>query len=192
MVDKTHTVVSESFPSAAPPSAGAHYLMPRSLYLSIGAANPEDWVLIWGDPDNVGISAGGGVAPSRMARAINISGFGVTGPTAPLTTVTMPEWAGIPYGLELQVPGVSAGVTLPIDLDFSAIGSNCIFDFQGDFEGVTAVQDGAVLKLQVTESVYIKFSYLEWNYDGDGVTVNGIYGSMTVTPLPAYTQVESV
>lgn len=189
MVDKIHTVVSEDFPSVAPPSVGAHYVTPRSLYLAIGAANPEDWVLIWGEPENVGVSAGDPVEPTRTARAISISAFGQAGPTAPLTIVTMPDWAGLPHGLEIQVPGVGAGVTVPIDVDFTAIGPNCSFDFQGDADGVTAVQEGSVLKLQVTASVTISFAYMEFSVDGS--TIDGIYGSMKVLPLGSYTPVAS-
>ena len=189
MVDKVHTVVSESFPSAAPPSVGAHYVMPRSLYQAIGAANPEDWVLIWGEPENVGFAAGNEISPPRTARVISVSAFDEAGPAAPLTTVTMPDWAGLPHGLAIQVPGVGAGVTVPIDLDFSAIGPNCSFDFQGDFDGVTALQEGSVLKIQVTASVTISFAYMEFSIDGS--TIDGIYGSMKVSPLGAYAPVES-
>lgn len=190
MVDKVHTVASEDFPSAAPPSVGAHYVMPNSLFMSIGATTPEDWVLIWGDPQNVGFNAGSEITPARTARLISIAAFDEAGPTAPLTVVTMPQWEGIPYGLEVQVPGVGAGVTVPIDLDFSAIGANCSFDFQGDFAGVTALQDGPVLKLQVTAQVSISFAYMEFSRDGS--TIDGIYCSMKVSPLGSYTPVESV
>jgi hypothetical protein len=188
MVDKIHTIVATEWPSEAPPSIGCHYMYSDAIFFGTGTTNPEDWVQIRGAQEGVGFNAGATFSPTRMQRLIAIDATGEAGPTAPVTTLEMPAWGGLPHGFAIDVTSVAAGVTVPIDLDFSALGNTNAFGFQGDVAGVTATQDGNVLKLLVTDVVRISFDYLEWQMNESSAIV-GIYLTLRVTPN-AYVAVE--
>ena len=150
MPNITHVVTGATWPSTAPPSVGAHYIMvdadenpTGSLWFAVAAEHPEDWVLVKGNAKGLyadinHVSATQAV--DRMTRLVSLSvGFDLEGAQA-LVDVKFP----FPMG----------GITMP----------------EGA-EGVTAAVGEDVLRLTITQDIRLTFKGIEYAAEGGDPTM---------------------
>ena len=183
----TAVVVGDDYPLEAPPSAGALYLYDSMVYLALGAEDVEDWVQLLGPGEFFGGSIGTTLqtlSVPPMARALRFQAVDAVGPTAPLTTLTMPAWRRTPHGMSISIEGVQPGVEIRLNIDCGAAcpepGTAEFFITDGA-AGVSATfnPDDNILELSITSSVELVFSSMFVNPAG------GIYAELTVRPWVA-------
>lgn len=180
MPNITHVVTGATWPSTAPPSVGAHYIMvdadenpTGSLWFAVAAEQPEDWVLVKGNAKGLyadinHVSATQAV--DRMTRLVSLSvGFDLEG-TQALAVVELPDSPVIREDLVLEVLAINGrSVTARVDVKFPyPIGGITMPD---GAEGVTAAVGEDFLRLTVTQDIRLTFKGIEYVAEGGDPTV---------------------
>lgn len=186
MPTKTHTIVGTDFPDSAPPSVGAHFIFPGgadAMFFSVGTTQPEHWIQFRGIKKADSVEFGNTLPVGRMVRSLEVGGAEQTGPSAPISTLTFPAWQAAPHGLEILIYSAGDGVAVPVDLDFSALGTAAGgFNVVQPSTGATFSYAAGVLSVIATAPIRLSFEQLELAADSGEIV--GIGGVIVVSAIP--------
>jgi hypothetical protein len=172
-------VTSNEWPSAAPPSAGAHYIMvdeeqnpSGSLWQAVGTAHPEDWVQLKGQANAYYADVNATSETHTIGRMVRLVALSVSydlPDNQAAIEIVLPEWPvwreemnidvtafngrNVSAQVDIRFPHPIGGVTMPTVMD-----------------GVTAATGADFLRLTITKDLRLSFTVVEYASD-DGEPV---------------------
>ncbi|QRY79631.1 hypothetical protein JVX91_00520 [Pseudomonas sp. PDNC002] len=183
-------VIGDDVPTAAPPAAGALFLIGGStgnspIWIGVDSQHLEDWVRIAGPARNTVWSIGDVLAPlaiDRMDREVTL----VVSPDAvgPLiqAEVQLPDWPVIREDLVIDITlltGTSRSVQLDIQFPHDVDG----FSIDSGAVGATAAYGQDFLRITATESVRITLQDLEYFAENES-DPKLVYANIVVSKPP--------
>lgn len=179
MPNVTHVVTSNEWPSAAPPSVGAHYIMvdeeqnpSGSLWQALGTAQPEDWVQLKGQANGFYADVNATTETHNIGRMIRLVGLSVSydlPDSQAAIEIVLPEWPVWREDLIIDVTGFDGrSVSAQVDFRFPhPVGG---VTMPTGMDGVTAATGADFLRLTITKDVRLTFKNVEYASD-DGEPV---------------------
>jgi hypothetical protein len=167
-------VTSNEWPSAAPPSAGAHYIMvdeeqnpSGSLWQSVGTAHPEDWIQLKGQANGYYADVNATSETHTIGRKIRLVALSVSydlPDSQAAIEIVLPEWPVWREDLIINVIGFDGrSVSVQVDVRFPhPVGGVTIAT---GVDGVTAATGADFLRFTVTQDMRLTFINVEYASD---------------------------
>ncbi|WP_405120751.1 hypothetical protein [Pseudomonas leptonychotis] len=153
-------IIGAAYPSAAPPSIGAHFVFGDAVFFAVGNSEPEHWQQLSGLQKSASVSvsaaSSGSIAPDRMTRRLNIFAQGVAADVIAAVPVTLPTYGmGARFSVDLYIRPEVAGLVTTVDLDFGLSWDYAEF-VCANSPDIASSLSGRVVTLTVSQGVHLR------------------------------------